>query len=59
MVTETITSVKKAKEIAVAAKGAYWEGAAVPTLKGTEIALPVIDQAGNVIGHIVAFLFQT
>jgi len=54
-VTETISSVSKAKEIAAAAKGGYWEGTSAPALSKSEIALPVMDRAtGNVIGHIVA-----
>jgi len=55
VLTETISSVSQAKEIAAAAKGGYWEGASAPALSKSEIALPVVDEAtGKVIGHIVA-----
>ena len=55
MITEAISSVDKAKEIAGAAGGSYWEGAAAPAVSGKEVALPVIDKAtGEVLGHIVA-----
>lgn len=55
MITGTISSVAKVKEIAIAADGAYWEDIVPPALKGTEVALPVIDEAThNVIGHIIA-----
>src|SRR3989304_2544399 len=54
-VTHTIASVVKAKELAAAAGGTYVEGATAPALTGTQVALPVIDEAtGNVLGHIVA-----
>ncbi len=54
MVTEKISSVSKAKEIAANAKGGYWEGAVAPGHLETEVALPVIDSEGNTVGHIVA-----
>ncbi len=54
MVTEKISSVSKAKEIAGNAKGGYWEGSVAPGHLETEVALPVIDSEGNTIGHIVA-----
>ncbi len=54
MVTETISSVSKAKEIAEAAGGGYWEGAVPPRTTATEVALPVIDKSGNTMGFIVA-----
>jgi hypothetical protein len=53
-VIEKIPSVKKAKEIARMAKGGYWEGTVAPPLRDNEVALPVIDKSGNIIGHIVA-----
>ena len=54
IVTEKISSVSKAKEIAGNANGGYWEGAVAPGHLETEVALPVIDSEGNIIGHIVA-----
>ncbi len=54
MVTEKISSVSKAKEIAGMAKGGYWEGTVAPGHLETEVALPVIDSEGNTIGYIVA-----
>ena len=54
MVTEKISSVSKAKEIAGNAKGGYWEGRVAPGHLETEVALPVIDSEGNTIGYIVA-----
>jgi hypothetical protein len=53
-IIEKISSVKKAKEIARMAKGGYWEGSVAPPLRENEVALPVIDKSGKIIGHIVA-----
>ncbi|RJQ44808.1 MAG: hypothetical protein C4538_09405 [Nitrospiraceae bacterium] len=54
-VTPIIPSENVAKEIAKNAGGYYSEGASVPVLSGTEVALPVIKEGtGEVIGYIVA-----
>ena len=52
---ETIASETAAKEIATNAGGTYIQGAAAPALSGSQVALPIIDEAtGQVLGHIVA-----
>ncbi len=54
IVTE-IDSEAAARNLAVKAEGTYVEGAAAPTLSGSEVALPIIDEAsGKILGHIVA-----
>jgi len=54
VVTE-IDSEAAARNLAVKAEGTYIEGASAPTLSGSEVALPIIDEAsGNVMGYIVA-----
>jgi len=54
-VTQTVASVAKAKDLASAAGGTYVEGATAPALTGTQVALPVIDEAtGNILGYVVA-----
>ena len=54
VVTE-IDSEAAARNLAVKAEGTYVEGAAAPTLSGSEVALPIIDEAsGEILGHIVA-----
>lgn len=53
--THEIASVDVAEQIAADAGGSYVSGSAVPAVTGSEVALPVIDEAtGNVLGHIVA-----
>jgi hypothetical protein len=52
---EKIPAEEVAREIGTRAGGTYIEGAAPPTITGTEIALPVIDEeTGNILGYIVA-----
>jgi hypothetical protein len=54
VVTE-IDSEAAARNLAVKAEGTYVKGAAAPTLSGSEVALPIIDEAsGDVLGYIVA-----
>ena len=54
VVTE-IDSEAAARSLAVKAEGTYVEGAAPPTLSGSEVALPIINESsGEVLGHIVA-----
>ena len=53
VVTE-IDSEAAARNLAVKAEGTYVEGAAAPTLSGSEVALPIIDEAsGEILGHII------
>ncbi len=53
--TETIAAESVAKEIAANAGGTFVEGSAAPALSGTQVALPIVEEAtGQVIGHIVA-----
>ena len=50
-----IDSEATARDIAVKAEGTYIEGATAPTLSGSEVALPIIEEStGNVLGYIVA-----
>ncbi len=52
---EKIKSEEAARKIAEDAGGIYVEGSAEPTLTGSEVALPVIDEAtGEILGYIVA-----
>lgn len=54
-VLKEIESEATARDIAVKAEGTYIEGAAAPTLSGSEVALPIIEEStGNVLGYIVA-----
>ncbi len=54
VVTE-IDSEAAARNLAVKAEGTYIKGVAAPTLSGSEVALPILDEAsGKVLGHIVA-----
>ncbi|RJQ17463.1 MAG: hypothetical protein C4560_08540 [Nitrospiraceae bacterium] len=52
--TQRIPSETAAREIAANAGGTYVEGAASPALTGTQVALPVADEAGNILGYVVA-----
>lgn len=62
VVVQNISTLEKAKKIAEASEGQYWEASEYwekppsPSVKGTtKIALPVQDEAtGDVIGYIVA-----
>ncbi|RJQ44811.1 MAG: hypothetical protein C4538_09420 [Nitrospiraceae bacterium] len=54
-VTQKIASEAAAKELAAQAGGTYVSGSAVPSLTGTQVALPVISEAtSEVIGYVVA-----
>lgn len=54
-VTQKIASEAAAKELAAQAGGTYVGGAAVPSLSGTQVALPVVSEAtGEIIGYVVA-----
>ena len=54
VVTE-IDSEEAARNLAVKAEGTYIEGAAAPTLSGSEVALPIINEStGEILGHIIA-----
>jgi len=54
-VVKEIDSEAAARQIAVKAEGTYVEGPAAPTLSGSEVALPIVDEvSGEVLGHIVA-----
>ena len=54
-VVEEIDSEASARHLAVKAEGTYIEGASAPTLSGSEVALPILDEAsGQVLGYIVA-----
>ncbi len=53
--TETIAAASVAQDIAANAGGAFIEGAAAPALTGTQVALPIVEEAtGQILGHIVA-----
>ncbi len=53
-VTEKIPSVENAKEIAANAGGVYLKGTDAPALSETEVALPIMEKTGDVIGYIAA-----
>lgn len=53
-VVDNIESVNAAIDLAAQAEGRYVEGATAPALQGNEVALPVQDASGNILGHIVA-----
>ncbi len=54
-VVDEIDTEDDARFLAVKAQGTYIEGATVPTLSGSDVALPVLDEAtGEVLGYIVA-----
>ena len=53
--TGNIAAEAVAKEIAANAGGTYVQGAAAPTLTGTQAALPIIEEStGQILGYIVA-----
>ncbi len=53
--TERIEAEEVAKDLAAKADGKYVQGETAPALKGTEVALPIIDEAtGDVLGYVVA-----
>ncbi len=53
--TASIASVQAAETIAADAGGSFVAGSTAPALTGTQVALPVLEEAtGTVLGHIVA-----
>ncbi len=53
--TASVASVQAAEAIAESAGGEFVAGATAPALSGTQVALPVLEEAtGSVLGHIVA-----
>ena len=54
-IVKEIDSEAAARQIAEKAEGTYVEGATAPTLSGSEVALPILDEvSGEILGHIVA-----
>lgn len=53
--SESIATESVAREIAAKAGGTFVESATAPALTGTQVALPIVEEAtGEIIGHIVA-----
>ena len=53
--TESISGEDVAREIAENADGTYVQGSTAPALTGTQVALPILDEATNeIFGYIVA-----
>lgn len=54
-VAEKIEAEEVAKELAAKARGTYVKGETAPALKGSEVALPIVDEeTGNILGYVVA-----
>ncbi len=54
-VTQKIEAEEVAKELAAKAGGTYVKGETAPTLKGSEVALPIVDEdTGNILGYVIA-----
>jgi hypothetical protein len=54
-VAEKIEAEEVAKELAAKADGTYIKGETAPALKGSEVALPIVDEeTGNILGYVVA-----
>lgn len=54
-VAEKIEAEEVAKELATKAGGTYVKGETAPALKGSEVALPIVDEeTGNILGYVVA-----
>jgi hypothetical protein len=54
-VSEKIEAEEVAKELAAKAGGTYVKGETAPALKGSEVALPIVDEeSGNILGYVVA-----
>ncbi|HBH61921.1 MAG TPA: hypothetical protein DDX85_09330 [Nitrospiraceae bacterium] len=54
-VAEKIEAEEVAKDLAAKAGGSYVKGETPPALKGSEVALPIVDEeTGNILGYVVA-----
>ncbi|RJR14519.1 MAG: hypothetical protein C4581_13995 [Nitrospiraceae bacterium] len=54
-VAEKIEAEEVAKELAEEAGGTYVKGDTAPALKGSEVALPIVDEeSGRILGYVVA-----
>jgi hypothetical protein len=54
-VAEKIEAEEVAKELAAKADGTYVKGESSPVLKGSEVALPIVEEeTGNILGYVVA-----
>jgi len=54
-VAEKIEAEEVAKELAEEAGGTYVQGETAPAVKGSEVALPIVDEeTGSILGYVVA-----